>query len=411
MMALYQTVAGETSTELGASRVVWKRLWLILRNAALFVAAVSLTAYYFTGGGFFLNADGVVTSERVAIAVPFDGRVTQVFVHPGDKIDVGQRIAVVESASLTRTLSELSMEMARINSRIAQIEARRTVVDSLSPFTEVSARQAKLFLDALAKAGEFGSANHRSVQEVRSTKLTAVERQVLYFQQALIKAGENGLVNNKFIQEMTASNLTTTERAAGLMAEQNSLPIELKSNLAALEEAKAAYANLKKIYNEGVFTATVNGTVGNNVALVGQVVAPEHAELANIYTGKTFVLAYMPENYFFNIEEGQAVRIRARNQTFKAHIEKILPLTEAVPLEFQSPNKVRDRGQLVRLAFDDEGVQLTLNEKIRVTDCYTSRCVGIVQSILQAGKTASSEVGSARNAVDLGPNSSVVAER
>src|ERR1700730_14916834 len=137
--------------ELRTSRVGWKRLWRILMNGALFVAVVSATAFYLSGGGLLLQADGLVTRERVAIAAPYDGRVTQMFVHPGDKVEAGQKIAVVESPSLTRALSELSVEKARISSRIAQIESRRTVLDSMSAFTEVTARQAKLFLDALVK--------------------------------------------------------------------------------------------------------------------------------------------------------------------------------------------------------------------------------------------------------------------
>jgi multidrug resistance efflux pump len=416
---------------LRASRVDWKRVWRILRNAALFVAAVSVTAFYFTGGGFLLGADGIVTRERVAIAVPFDARVTQVFVHPGDKVEVGQKIAVVESASLTRAFSELSVEMARISSRVAEIESRRTVVDSMIPFTEVTSRQAKLFLDALVKAGDKGSGAHNSIQEMTTTNLTAVDRQAKYFQEALVKAGENGLVNNKFIQEMTSTNLTATERAVSLKAEQDSLPLELKINLAALDAENIAYANLKKIYNDGVFTASVSGTVGNNVAVVGQVLAPEHSGLADIYIGKSFVLAFMPENYLFDIEEGQAVGIRAHNQTFMAHIEKVLPLTEALPLEFQNPNKVRDRGQMVRIAFNDAN-QIALNQKIRVTDCYTSQCVGFVQAIQKAGnfaakavksgfiavadtflpanKTVSFNLSSARNAAEQGAVSSAPAD-
>jgi multidrug efflux pump subunit AcrA (membrane-fusion protein) len=383
----YKTVSSEASNELRTSRLAWKRLRRLLVDGALVVTVASATALYVSGAGLLLRADGTVTRERVAIAVPYEGRVTQVFVHPGDAVETGQKIAVVESSAIIRTLSEISAEKARISSRIAQIEARRAVVESLTPFTEVTARQARLFLDALVKAGENGSANHKPMQEKTSPNLTPAERQANYLEEALIKAGRNIIVNNKFILEMTSANLSATERAISLKAEQTSLATELKANLAALDELNTAHANLKRIYNDGVLYATASGTIGSKVGAVGQVLASGQAEFADVHSGKNFVLAYMPENYLFSIEEGQAVVVDARNQTLNAHIEKILLITDALPPEFQSLNKAGGREQLVRISFDEDQSsdpnQLAVGQKIRVRGCYTSDCRGEVLLLLR----------------------------
>ena len=101
--------------ELSASRVNWKRLRRLALNCGLLACAVSGTVFYMNGGvsGVLLRADGLVLRERVAVAPAFDGRVAQVFVRPGDHVEKGQRIAVVKSVAISRTLADLAAEKAR----------------------------------------------------------------------------------------------------------------------------------------------------------------------------------------------------------------------------------------------------------------------------------------------------------
>ena len=90
--------------------------------------------------------------------------------------------------------------------------------------------------------------------------------------------------------------------------------------------------------------------------------------VANIYTGPSYVLAYIPEKYLFEVEEGQKVSIKGRGQVIAGHIEKVLPVTEALPPEFQLPNRVRGRGQLARVALSDRE-NFAVDEKIHLTSC------------------------------------------
>ena len=48
-------------------------------------------------------------------------------------MEAGQKIAVVESTSISRTLAELAVEKARLDTRIAAIEARQAAVGVLLP--------------------------------------------------------------------------------------------------------------------------------------------------------------------------------------------------------------------------------------------------------------------------------------
>jgi multidrug resistance efflux pump len=317
--------------------MAWRRLRRIVMAVALIAAAGGGWHYFLPGGGLFLSADGLASRDHISVSAPYDGRIKQVLVRPGDYVEKGQTVAIVESASISRTLAELSAERARIGSRVAQLDARRRVVDQLLPVAEDSAKQAKGFLDEL------------------------------------VKAGTKGMTVSRSLQEISAANFTATERVVSLKAEQDSLQTELRANNSALEETNAAYAHLQRIYEDGVLRAPVSGYIGSTVAYEGEVLVPGKDRLTQIYTGKTFVLAFMPEIYLFDVEEGESVAVKARGKTITGTIQKILPVTDALPPEFQLPGKARNRGQVVRIALQGSD-QFAVDEKVRVTGCFLADC-------------------------------------
>jgi multidrug efflux pump subunit AcrA (membrane-fusion protein) len=338
-------------SELRASRVDWQRLRRILFNCALVAVAVSGTGLYLNGGaGLILHAEGFVTRDYVTVAAPFEARVVEVFVRPGDRVEAGQKIAGIESAVISRTLSDLSGEKARLISRIAQLEARGRVITETLPMAEASARRTATYLHDLTQASV------------------------------------SGLAVNRSVQEMTSASLSAIERVATLRAEQDSLSAELKAHRVALNEAIGAYDRLNAIYADGVLYATANGDIGSKVAAVGQVLASGSSGVANIYKGESFVLAYVPDSYLFDIAEGEVVGVKARNTWLNARIDRVLPMTEALPNDFQNPNRVRDRGRLVRIVLTDPN-QLSLDQKIQVTSCYTADCrVSLLQVAWEQGR-------------------------
>ena len=238
---------------------------------------------------------------------------------------------------MLRSLAELSAEKARISSRISQLDARKSVATTLMPLAEQNVTQTEGFLNALQKAGS------------------------------------NGLTVSKNLQEMTSASVQASERYLSMKAEQSSLETEVDANKKALSQVSSAYDDLQSAYNNGVLYAPVSGYIGANVAIAGEVLNGGKDRIANIYTGPSFVLAYIPESYLFDVEEGQKVAVKARGQTVAGYIEKVLPVTEALPPEFQLPNKVRGRGQLVRVSLSD-GNTFAIDQKSQITSCYFQNC-------------------------------------
>ena len=118
-------------------------------HGGLLACAVGGTVFYMNGSisGVLLRADGMVSRERVAVAPAFEGRVAQVFVRPGDHVEKGQKIAVVKSVAISRTLADLAAEKARLMSKIAELEARRQIITDTLSLAKSSADETASFLN------------------------------------------------------------------------------------------------------------------------------------------------------------------------------------------------------------------------------------------------------------------------
>jgi multidrug resistance efflux pump len=326
-----------SDNQLKASGVAWKRLKKGLVLGTVMVGGGAAVAYGLSGDRFVLTADGLVAQEKVVVASPYDARVRQVLVKPGDHVEAGDKIAVVESATLSRTLAELSAEKARLQARVAQLQARRGVVEKLLPLAEQNTAAASDYLDDMRHA----------------------------------KA--RGLAVEKTLQDLSTVFVASSERTLTLSAERVSLETEQKGAEEALTEIRGSYANMQSIYEQGVLRAPVAGTIGADVGSVGEVLSPGTSRVAQIHTGEAYVLAYLPDSYLFDVEEGQPVAVTARGRTVSAKIQKVLPVTETLPSEFQNPNRARTRGQMVRIDLEEK-VGFAVDQRIEVTSCYVTGC-------------------------------------
>ncbi|MEH2625950.1 multidrug resistance efflux pump [Bradyrhizobium sp. AZCC 1719] len=338
-----------TSVPLNVSQVRWRRLRnLILITLGLAVTVV-IAIHLISGGVVLMKASGLVTREHIAIGAPYqETRVRQVFVRPGDRVEAGQKIAVVESTSISRTLAELAVEKARLETRIGAIEARQTAIGMLLPAAEANARQAQDYLDKVS-----GASRH-------------------------------GLVVDKLLTDMTSAAFAAAEKHQSLKAERVSLAGELAVYRNALKQVSDTYDSLHNAYAGGALYAPVNGYVGSKVMSAGAVLGPAGNDIATIYTGPSFILAYLPDSYLFDLKVGQRVHVRSYSQSIIGLVEDLLPVTDAMPPEFQIPGDVRQRGQVFKISIP-EGASLPLDQKVKISTCYFNMCdsgAGILREVM-----------------------------
>jgi multidrug resistance efflux pump len=337
------------SAVLNVSQVRWSRL----RNLVLIFIGLAVTCailvYLISGGVVLLKASGMVTRERIAIGAPYqETRVRQVFVRPGDKVEAGQKIALVESTSISRTLAELAVEKARLNTRIGAIETRQAAIGVLLPAAEANAKQSQDYLDKVSGASR------------------------------------NGLVVDKFLTDMTSAAFTASEKHQSLKAEQVSLAGELVTYRNALKEVSDTYDSLQSAYAGGALYAPVAGYVGSKVMSAGAVLGSGGQDIATIYTGPSFILAYLPDNYLLDLKVGQRVYVRSYAQSIVGVVEDLLPVTDPMPPEFQIPGDARQRGQVFKISIP-EGVSLPLDQTVKISSCYFHMCdsgAGMIQGVM-----------------------------
>jgi multidrug resistance efflux pump len=296
---------------------------------------------YLLDSDLFLGADGLVLRERKVVAAPWDARIQQLFVKPGDRVKAGEKLAVLDSASMARSMAELSIEIARMTAKIAELKARQQTVAVLLPAAQANAEKAQ----ALSN---------------RQTVSTAA--------------------SGHFVLELNAANLAAQEHLAGILAEEKSIPQEISQNVSALTEVTTAYAKLKRMYNEGTLIAPVDGDVGTDVAAEGSVLIPG-SNVLEIYSGAAYVLAYLPEGSLIGVKEGQSVQVHSGNQTAVAKVERILKITGPLPPEFQKPIKSRERGQIARIEFEQMPT-FAIGQKVRISSCVTQHCDSMLKSAL-----------------------------
>jgi multidrug resistance efflux pump len=252
-------------------------------------------------------------------------------------VEAGQRIAIVESASMLRTLSELSVEKAKLNTRMAEIEARLAATQKLIPEAEANSQQIKLYLDKLREAHS------------------------------------KGTVVDKTLTDMMNASLQASERLSSLKAERQSLEAEAASYREAAANVSELYRSLSKTYADGVLTTPASGYIGSKVMTSGSVVAANGGSIATVYTGAPYILAYLPDSYLLNIDVGEGVKVRSYAKSVVGTVQDILPVTDAVPPEFQVPTAVRERGRLVKIAIPEAG-RFSLDQKVKVSACVVSSC-------------------------------------
>ncbi|BAM87489.1 multidrug resistance efflux pump-like protein [Bradyrhizobium oligotrophicum S58] len=343
------TVLEPASAALNVSQLHWSRLRnLILISIGLAIALATLV-YLISGGVVLMKAAGMVTRERIAIGAPYlETRVREVFVRPGDRVEAGQKIALVESTSVSRTLAELAVEKARLSTRIAAIEARQAAIGILLPAAEANARQTQDYLDKVSGASR------------------------------------SGLVVDKFLTDTSSAAFAAAEKLQSLNAERASLAGELATNQGALKEITDTYQSLQSAYAGGALYAPVAGYVGNKVMSAGAVLGSGGSDIATIYTGPSFILAYLPDNYLLDLKAGERVHVRSYAQSIVGVVEDLLPLTDAMPPEFQIPGDVRQRGQVFKISIP-EGVSLPVDQKVKISTCYFHMCdagSGTIQEIV-----------------------------
>jgi multidrug resistance efflux pump len=320
------------ATEQRASPVRWgRRVYLgILLSLALFALNWAI------GDALILRADGLVVADRSVAGAIFPARVVRVLVREGQRVTAGEVVAELESADVLRDLAQVSAQNADLTLREAQLRTRAAALGALLPLAERHARESAAMLAQLDRM-----------------------------------AG-SGLISSQRRDQALGSEYDTASRLVGLRAEAALFANELPLVTRARQQAAERLRQLEGIYDKGLVRAARDGTAGTRVPAPGQVVRAGD-ELLQIYGDETSVIAYLPDIYLFALERGDRVEVTGGALRTEGVIDALLAVTDALPPEFQSMFRPRDRSRLVRIRLDD-GHGFAVSQKLQVRGCALGWC-------------------------------------
>lgn len=308
-----------------------RMVYLVL--VTLFIGSL---AYYLVGSMFVLSIDGTVLSERSSVGAGFSGKITDVYIKEGDKVETGTLLVRVESLEIARELAELALRDSELAAREGQIRGKLAWIEAVGPLAE------------------------RTADETSRT----FERFDSISQSGLVPA----LVKDTALR----ASLQEAEHVAELASLKSAAELELEL----LEKSRAISSSqietVKAIYANGFLRAAIPGIVGARVPDPGQVVKFGD-DLMQINGGDPYVLAYLPDEYLFRIEEGMRVNVSGGGWQVKGSIDAILPVADALPAEFQNMFRPRDRSRLLRVRLD-EASPFAFSQKVTISGCAFGAC-------------------------------------
>ncbi|HVV93007.1 MAG TPA: hypothetical protein VHD15_06290 [Hyphomicrobiales bacterium] len=270
------------------------------------------------GQYFWLRASGMVVSDHLMVASPYEVQITQMLVQPGDRVHKGQILAKVRSPQVVETVARLTAQAADTNARQAEIAVKLDVANAV-----------------------MNTANQRLAETAAQLKqLNSVARHA------------NGAISPTFISTVSAQHYAAMQEQASREAERKVATDQLADLRHSQADAKRALDNLRATYNDGNVVAPADGIVGPEVAARGDVVQPGQPVM-QLYVGRKFAYVYLDTGTFFKATVGDRVTIADGFKRTRGTLETVMPLSVQLPTEFQTAFRAPRRGQVGKIRIDD----------------------------------------------------------
>jgi|GEM_PF-1256801 len=286
---------------------------------------------YFVEPYVVLQTGGIVTTERFTVALPYTSRVARVYVSPGDKVHAGMPLLSFEAPEVLDIKARLSGQKNTLLSRDLQVEARLATIARVKPV----------------------AAQRRERAEETSAKISRAQVRDFIPLSTHTDAGRE-------LYEAKREDAT-------LDAEGESLNKEHAELSKALAEVDAAMDQVRRTYGDGIIRSPVDGIVSTRVPSAGSV-ARAGDPMLDVLHGSSFVLAWVPIGRLYRIRPGMAVSVSDGSQSKSGYIERIEPVADVLPPEFQDAFRPTDRQQIVRISYDQgAGAAFTALSKVEVS--------------------------------------------
>lgn len=304
-----------------------RRVYLAL--LILFMLAMS---NFLWGDFLLLRSVGLVLRDENVVALTHVARVGSVNVEEGETVRRGDVILHIDSTEVLERLADLSIRLAELTQQKAELELRSEVAARLLPLAE--------------------KREYRTSEVLRRIE----------------NLDDRGLITSASYDEFMRAKFDAQENHIRLAVESKSLSRQIADLEAARKDAISAIEKLETYYADGLVRAETDGSIGADLPSIGSVYRPGEPILT-IHSGDAYILAYLPSRYLFPIDVGTNVEISSGRHRDRGVISEILPLSDALPMEFQNTFRPRERNQLAKIMLSNPS-RFPVLDKVEITRSY-----------------------------------------
>jgi multidrug resistance efflux pump len=272
----------------------------------------------FFGHLLWLRAEGLVVSDYVIVASPYAVQVTKMMVQPGQQVKQGAVLAKVSSPQIMEAMATLTSKAAETTARQAELAIKLEVANAV-----------------LKTADERLKETEAQLRKVNTSRASL------------------GFVSDAFAANVQKDRYFAMQEKVSREAERHGAIQQLAQLDVSLEEARAALAQLRLSYNNGVIEAPSDGTVGSKTAIQGDVLRPGD-NLMQLFVGKKYALVYLETGALYEVKLGDRVNVADGFKQTMGAISEIQPLTVPLPAEFQRAFRPPSRGQVAKIELETE---------------------------------------------------------
>ena len=285
-----------------------------------------------------ITASGkVVPVQSVNISPKNPGVLSQLYVEQGDRIQKGQILARMDSASIEAQRSQYRANLAQIQAQLAEARAGSRPQEIAQAKARLAQAQAQL---AAARAGNRPQEIAQSQSQVDAAQAKAIytSEQVKRYQYLYKQGAENKQLLDQAISEDKTAKASLEEIKKRLsLLQSGTRTEEIDQRQAAVASAEAQLKGVQVQLEDTIIRAPLSGIVTQKYAEPGAFVTPTtSASTSASATSSSIVavarglevLAQVPEADIGRIKQGQQVEIVADaypDQVFKGHVRLIAP--------------------------------------------------------------------------------------
>lgn len=324
------------------SRFHWGRLVVL----AILIAAAAYVAFRVRNNQQTLpegliQANGRIEGDSVTVASKFAGRIQQVFVHEGDRVEQGQVLVRIEDNQVRARVAHASQAVAAAES---QLGAARVALETARKEVPLSIEAAKASL-ARAEAGRTkaeAAAEQASRDAQRFQRLAArgsVGRQRAEQAQLAATAAQSDLQSAGTALNEARQQLSLAELGWDRIRSKEG---DIQALEAQVGEVRAGLQETESVQTDLTIRAPINGIVTTKIRDTGEVVSAGAPLYDVVDLDKLYLKVYVPEDQIGKIRLDLPTQIFTDaypERPFAATVRYVSSRAEFTPKEVQTADE------------------------------------------------------------------------